>query len=81
MFPSDGIGLEVLAAKYRISASDRPMNVGEVAVRLGVSVQEVYKIAPSIGGYFRIGKRIKFSRNKFERWFDELISNGKGTAK
>jgi hypothetical protein len=44
------------------------MDALEVVARLGVSVQEVYKIASTIGGYFRIGIRVKFLRPEFEQW-------------
>jgi non-ribosomal peptide synthetase component E (peptide arylation enzyme) len=38
------------------SSRGRPMDALEVAQCLGVSLQQVYKMAPTIGGYFRIGK-------------------------
>jgi hypothetical protein len=74
-------GLEALAAKYGITRMERPMDAKEVAIRLNVSVQEVYKIAPTIGGYFRLGRLVRFDRRKFEDWLKALTSTGKGTAK
>lgn len=71
-------GLESLVAKYGITTQEMPMDAQEVALRLGVSPQQVYKIAHTIGGYYRIGRRVKFNRQKFEDWLSRRTMDGKG---
>jgi hypothetical protein len=75
------VGLEALAAKYHIASDELPMNVEEIALRLGVSPKTIYPIAESIPGFYRPfnGRAIRFKRQPCQAWIEAVMS-GKGTA-
>lgn len=65
--------LHVPDARYHISSSRRYLKVPDVAALMEVPESTVYDLARQkrIGGMVRFGRRIRFDRDKFERWLDE----------